>query len=415
MTLIVITQEIEIEPFLINELNHIRTHFSKIVIITHVKNNYFFPESTTIVSKKSDYFFSSLAYSIGKLFSKEALQELKDTYKLRFKPSFFKMIYTWIISWMIEKRTDNYLKTIKYDEPLILYSYWLNQYAYCVAKAKIKCPKITAISRAHGFEVRDENDYIPFRRLIDTYLDKIVFISNYTMREYNQILKGITNKRRSSQAVIKLGSVNLINYKPRKFINDRPFIIVSCSGVNRLKRLDLIIDSLSLLPDSIHVKWTHFGYGDEMIAIQNLARKKLSAPNIKFEFMGECSNYEVLKYYETHPVLLFINLSDYEGIPVSIMEAMSFGIPCIARNVGGNAEIVIDNKSGYLLPNMVSPEIVAEKIKRFIEAMRENPIDYENLCKSTYQHWCKDFNSERNFSYFAKYILTESIEYDRNN
>jgi len=44
---------------------------------------------------------------------------------------------------------------------------------------------------------------------------------------------------------------------------------------------------------------------------------------------------DVLNYYASNPVDVFINTSSSEGLPVSIMEAMSFGIPVIATNVGG--------------------------------------------------------------------------------
>ncbi|NCO54621.1 MAG: glycosyltransferase, partial [Bacteroidetes bacterium] len=45
---------------------------------------------------------------------------------------------------------------------------------------------------------------------------------------------------------------------------------------------------------------------------------------------------------------LFINVSESEGIPVSIMEALSAGIPVIATNVGGTNEIV-NNDVGFLI------------------------------------------------------------------
>ena len=45
---------------------------------------------------------------------------------------------------------------------------------------------------------------------------------------------------------------------------------------------------------------------------------------------------------------MFINLSSSEGIPVSIMEAQSFGIPVIATNVGGSGEIVV-SETGVLV------------------------------------------------------------------
>ena len=38
---------------------------------------------------------------------------------------------------------------------------------------------------------------------------------------------------------------------------------------------------------------------------------------------------------QAQPYHVFLNVSSSEGVPVSIIEAMSFGIPCIATNVGG--------------------------------------------------------------------------------
>ena len=61
---------------------------------------------------------------------------------------------------------------------------------------------------------------------------------------------------------------------------------------------------------------------------------------------------------------MFINVSSTEGIPVSIMEAMSFGIPVIATAVGGTPEIV-NNENGYLLSKDPSAKELAEVIQNF--------------------------------------------------
>lgn len=52
--------------------------------------------------------------------------------------------------------------------------------------------------------------------------------------------------------------------------------------------------------------------------------------------------------YSEHPVDVFINLSTNEGVPVSIMEAISFDIPIVATDVGGTSEIVTD-ETGILV------------------------------------------------------------------
>jgi len=47
---------------------------------------------------------------------------------------------------------------------------------------------------------------------------------------------------------------------------------------------------------------------------------------------------------------VFVLLSDYEGLPLSILEAMQVGLPIIATDVGGVKEAVIDSDNGFLIP-----------------------------------------------------------------
>ena len=52
--------------------------------------------------------------------------------------------------------------------------------------------------------------------------------------------------------------------------------------------------------------------------------------------------------------------SNYEGLPIVLLEAMSKGKPIVASKVGGVPEIVINGKNGYVLPNDV--DAFVEKI-----------------------------------------------------
>lgn len=50
-------------------------------------------------------------------------------------------------------------------------------------------------------------------------------------------------------------------------------------------------------------------------------------------------------------VQIFTLVSKFEALPCTIIEAMRAGLPVVASDVGGISEIVIDNETGYLIPN----------------------------------------------------------------
>lgn len=47
---------------------------------------------------------------------------------------------------------------------------------------------------------------------------------------------------------------------------------------------------------------------------------------------------------------VYLNSSTYEGVSLTILEAMAAGLPVVATPVGGNPEVVVDHETGYLIP-----------------------------------------------------------------
>lgn len=69
--------------------------------------------------------------------------------------------------------------------------------------------------------------------------------------------------------------------------------------------------------------------------------------------------------------------SNYEGLPMTIIEAMSYGKPVVSSNVGGVSEIVRDGINGYTLDN--DPKLFAEKIRSIVE----DKDVYESMCHNS--------------------------------
>ena len=108
--------------------------------------------------------------------------------------------------------------------------------------------------------------------------------------------------------------------------------------------------------------------------------------------MGLIPNTEVVGVYQKHPPSLFINVSESEGIPVSIMEALSCGLPIIATDVGGISEIV-DDHVGVL----VDKDFVFNDISNAISELINNRKQYSKMAFSKWKDVC---NEEKNFSEF---------------
>ena len=63
------------------------------------------------------------------------------------------------------------------------------------------------------------------------------------------------------------------------------------------------------------------------------------------------------------------------------MEGNSFGIPAIVTNIGAQAEITIDGKTGYHVPPQDAQAIAAA-----IDQMLDNPEQYRTLSRQALEH-----------------------------
>jgi glycosyltransferase involved in cell wall biosynthesis len=72
---------------------------------------------------------------------------------------------------------------------------------------------------------------------------------------------------------------------------------------------------------------------------------------------------------------LFILTSNYEGLPMTIIEAMSYGKPIVASNVGGISEIVENGKNGFTSDND------EYSFKTYIENIFSSENRYKNMAE----------------------------------
>lgn len=290
------------------------------------------------------------------------------------------------------------LRTLKPDDlkNAIFYSYRFEYQPYVAILLRKKLGfNNKIIARAHGYDLYEEyrpNKYIPCREILLDNINAVYPCSEdgteYLQRKYSKY------KNR-----IQVRYLGTCAHERSQFKKATTLRLVSCSNVVPVKRLDLIIDVLKY-ETKVNIKWTHFGDGILLNDVKKLAEQLPN--NVITDFRGNVKNKDLMKIYERETFDLFINVSSSEGIPVSIMEAMSFGIPCIATDVGGTSEIVIDGYNGILLKNDFSNEQFLQALDWYLEMSNDS---ISALRRNVYLSWEKKYNAETNYIEFVKELL----------
>lgn len=90
---------------------------------------------------------------------------------------------------------------------------------------------------------------------------------------------------------------------------------------------------------------------------------------------------------------LFVSSSNQEGMPNSILEAMAMGVPVVATDVGGNAELIENGKEGFLTPagsldglaqsmiKLIEEPLLRKKIAEAARRKIENNFSFEKRVK----------------------------------
>ena len=172
-------------------------------------------------------------------------------------------------------------------------------------------------------------------------------------------------------------------------------LVVSCSSLVPLKRVSLIPRLLASA--GLPIRWVHFGEGETRAEIESVVQGL--PPSIRCELRGQVGNSEILRFYRESAITCFLSLSSSEGLPFSMIEAISCGIPVVACKVGGVAEIV-NEKTGILLEEQMNLEEWTIAFRKILTG--ETVFDREGIIRFQKER----FFAEKNYEKFVnEYLL----------
>lgn len=219
-------------------------------------------------------------------------------------------------------------------------------------------PTKKTIYTVHGFDsIRlAHRVFLPIEKFMQRACKAIVGVSHYD--ENNLKSEGIVKNVHCiyngiERLEVKNISINIPNHYKKK--------ILCIARLAAPKRADLFIEVAKLLPEYAFI-WI----GNQQEVLEH-------PENVYF--LGNIPNAGIYN----SKVDLFMLASDYEGLPMVILEAMSLAKPIVASNVGGIKEIVRDNQNGFVVNN------VADEFKNKIKYILENGNLQQKFSEKSYQ------------------------------
>ena len=225
---------------------------------------------------------------------------------------------------------------------------------------RIVFPAKKVIYTVHGFDsIRLAfRKFLPIERALQSRAKAIVGVSQYD--HFNLIQEKITHN--VCTVYNGLTTPDTSHIKQIDIFDKYDTVILTIARINKQKNPQLFIDVARLMPE----------YG--FIWIGNLQEvTEFGELPSNCHFLGNLINAGAY----CSKAKIFMLPSNYEGLPMVIIEAMSMGKPIVSSNVGGVSEIVRNYINGYALEN--NAELFAERI-RYILNDKER---YERFCAAS--------------------------------
>ncbi|RJR24520.1 glycosyltransferase family 1 protein [Candidatus Microgenomates bacterium] len=173
----------------------------------------------------------------------------------------------------------------------------------------------------------------------------------------------------NSKKIVKImNPIDTEFFRPVKSkTNSAKFKITFAGRLNQQKGVDLfvqIIDKLSSFDFFNELLFSIAGSGDEEPLVNAVCQKY---PNVRY--LKHIAQKDMLQLYTSHD--LVVAPSRYETMHWVSLESQSCGVPVVASNIPGPREIILDNKTGFLVK--VNPEDFVEKIVYLYNLKKNSP------------------------------------------
>lgn len=234
---------------------------------------------------------------------------------------------------------------------------------------RVAFPKSKVVYTVHGFDsIRIAyRKYLPIEKAMQNRCQAIVGVSQYDERNLRS--EGITNHVETVYNGIYPPAP--LNNNPFERVQGYEGKVLCIARLAPPKRFDLFLEVAALLPQ----------YAFIWIGNQHEVTEKYT-PNVFF--MGNVPNAGAYNAYAD----VFMLPSNYEGLPIVIIEALACGKPVVASAVGGISEL-LDGSNGFAVEN--ESKVMAEKIAYILS----DRALYSRMAEAARQTYLRSFTVDK--------------------
>jgi len=236
--------------------------------------------------------------------------------------------------------------------------------------------KVKMFYTPHGFSFLKQDDS-NLKRMIYRSIEKIASFSKCTITccskgEY-EAARSITRKAVQVNNGIDINEIESILKDVKNNKNKKITLTVGTISRIGFQKNPKLFNEIALANLDINFIW--IGDGE--------LRSELTSPNI--EIKGWLTRDEAIK--ELMKCDIFLLPSLWEGLPISLLEAMYLKKICIVSNVVGNRDVIINQENGFICNSL-------EEYTKVLQELNNNTYDINKIVNNAKENVLKEYNSE---------------------
>lgn len=261
------------------------------------------------------------------------------------------------------------LNIIKNEHIDIIHVHNPNPNHYVALSMILSCVNVS-IRTEHNifYKGRVRSWYPILNTLLGLFNSKIVGVSEMLMNthikkdllnkhKYTYIHNGIEKKNGLAE---QFQGFDLGREKNKLNIAADAVVIGTVANIHKQKGIDMFLEAAKIV--NAQYPETHFLIvGDGVLKEKMQTYAKQLSIEKKVSFAGYREDATLLM----NGIDIFVLASLWEGFPITILEAMRAGKPCVVTDVGGNKEAVADGETGFVVPSK-RPDLIADRINNLL-------------------------------------------------